>query len=98
MHNPDVSLCDQTWIGMQDLTHNRDWSWTDGSPTDFYYWAPGEPSNSSDTACEITYKGEYCVQLYSDNENVANDLYHWNDFACAVRVRAFVCKRAASFF
>ena len=74
---------------MQDLKHNRQWSWSDGSSVDYYHWAPGEPNNADGV-------GEYCVEFYSDHDldNPAVK-YHWNDKSCDIStpMRAFVCKR-----
>jgi hypothetical protein len=72
----------QTWIGMLDLKHNRQWSWSDSSSVDYYNWRSGEPNNAGN---------EYCVELYSDSLD-ANVHYRWNDMSCDSRLRAFVCK------
>ena len=77
-----------TWIGMHKV--NNEWAYTDGTPVDFYNWAPGQPDNS---------KGkENCVQIISDElKGKEHTAYHtgWNDILCSDSLRALVCKRAA---
>jgi hypothetical protein len=34
------------WIGYNDIQQEGTWGWTDGSPSTYTKWAPGEPSNS----------------------------------------------------
>jgi uncharacterized delta-60 repeat protein len=34
------------WIGFNDIAQEGSWVWTDGSPTTFTKWSPGEPNNS----------------------------------------------------
>jgi hypothetical protein len=93
-HHDDSDYCNQTWIGMQ-ANQDRQWSWTDGSAVDYFFWAPGEPNNANSTTCGIQYFGEYCVQLFTDRwENDPANHFHWNDFACNNPMRAFICKRA----
>lgn len=73
---------------MIDLKHNRKWSWTDGTPTDYFYWTPGEPDNDGDG---------YCVQIYTDyHPSDPDTTYRWNDYECDQPMRSFVCKRPAS--
>ena len=33
------------WIGLNDQFQEKRLSWTDGSPVDYTWWAPGEPNN-----------------------------------------------------
>ncbi len=85
----EASKGEQTWIGLRDLKHNGQWSWTDGSAFDYFIWEPGQPNNSGG--------GQYCVYIYSDDEPGYPPLKgDWNDWACDVPMRAFVCKRPAT--
>ncbi len=80
---------EQTWIGLHDLKHNGQWSWTDCTAVDYLNWAPGQPN--------ILNNGQYCVNLYSDNElDFPTVKYQWNDWYCDSSMRAFVCKRPAT--
>lgn len=64
------------WIGM-----NRNdaggLTWSDGSPTTYFNWAPNEPSY------EWGGEAEDCVELYETGL--------WNDQTCSEK-RPFVCK------
>ncbi len=81
---------------MQDVHHNRVWSWTDGSPVNYFHWMQGQPDNANceRDCCGVPYIGEYCVQIITDRDD-NNFHYHWNDFSCELTMRSFVCKRAA---
>lgn len=83
---------------MQDVAHNRQWSWVDGTVVDYFHWAPGEPNNRSDIAtCDNDVgKFEGCVELYSDDPADPAVRDHWNDYPCESKMRDFVCKRPAT--
>ena len=55
------------WIGLNDLSQDGTWVWTNGSPLRYRAWAPGEPN---------AYGREACVELFADRWN-------WNDLDCA---------------
>ncbi|WKY03852.1 hypothetical protein Q1695_005087 [Nippostrongylus brasiliensis] len=82
-----------TWIGLQQTNYptNKNWSWTDGTPVDFFSWAPTQPDDAGGT--------EHCVQIFSDlfgkDPSKDNDYQHWNDITCTENMRAYVCKKKA---
>ena len=47
------------WIGLNDLTLQHSFDWTDGSEVDYTFWNAGEPNNYGD-------KGEDCVEMYGN--------------------------------
>ena len=58
------------WIGLRDnIGNNIDYTWTDGTPFDYTFWAPGTPNNA----------GQQCVRStrYSAGLNAT-----WDDFYC----------------
>ncbi|VDO29384.1 unnamed protein product [Haemonchus placei] len=84
---------DLTWIGLTQANYPTDtkWTWTDGTPLDYFRWAPGEPNNL---------KGlEHCGQTHSDylgKDPAKDDAYQkWNDCQCTEEMRAYVCKKPA---
>ncbi|VDO98413.1 unnamed protein product [Heligmosomoides polygyrus] len=88
------SGADLTWVGLQQANYPQDtkWTWTDGTPLDYFRWAPGQPDN---------YKGlEHCGQTHSDyiGKDAAKDNSYqkWNDCECSTEMRAYVCKKTAS--
>ncbi|PIO69420.1 lectin C-type domain protein [Teladorsagia circumcincta] len=84
---------DLTWIGLKQANYPTDtkWTWTDGTPLDYFRWAPGEPNNL---------KGlEHCGQTHSDylgKDPAKDNAYQkWNDCQCSEEMRAYVCKKPA---
>ena len=53
--------------------------WTDGTSTDFFNWAPGEPNDQDGT--------ENCAEMFVDNW--ASGM--WNDERCEA-LKPYVCK------
>jgi len=79
----------QTWIGLYTTDKNTNWNWTDGSPVDFYNWAPSQPDHAGK---------ENCVQLYSDNSEWSSEskwYEKYNNYDCNEKVRAYTCKKPA---
>ncbi|XP_038078467.1 macrophage mannose receptor 1-like [Patiria miniata] len=68
------------WIGLHDTVGESTFTWTDGSPTDFLNWGPGEPNNVG--------SGEDCVHLESAFQKVGI----WNDINCDYQYR-YICKK-----
>ncbi|XP_072020213.1 macrophage mannose receptor 1-like [Amphiura filiformis] len=71
-----AGLSSPIWTGLNDLTLQSSFDWTDGSEVDFTWWNTGEPNNYGD-------KGEDCVEMYGNGA--------WNDQDCSDRVPS-VCK------
>ena len=71
------SVCSgNCWIGLNDIDDEGAFEWSDDSPFDFDYFAPGEPDDDTRDADE-------------DFVGMRQDLNgHWND---APSPRAFVC-------
>lgn len=65
------------WIGLNDITTEGAFTWTDKTPLDFTGWASGEPNNANG--------GENCVHLNGFN------LSSWNDNDCALSFH-YICK------
>ena len=53
--NDDVRSTSQYWIGYLRNTGTGDWSWADGSPTDFERWFPGFPDGDPDRNCAYAF-------------------------------------------
>jgi len=71
----------QLWIGLSYV--NSQYVWSDGTPSDYYHWHKGEPSNPGK---------ENCIELYSYSDAYS----YWNDENCDENMRAFICKKAAN--
>ncbi|CAB03881.1 C-type lectin domain-containing protein [Caenorhabditis elegans] len=71
------------WIGMHKV--GQDWVWTDGTPSDYFNWAPKQPDNP---------KKEFCVQTAPD---LSHDKWYenWNNLECNEVMRAYICKKAS---
>ena len=64
------------FIGLEDLAVEGTYVWSDGSPANYFAWAPGEPNNIDN---------ENCVEL------ALEDSYNWNDTNCENQ-QSFVCE------
>ena len=66
------------WLGLNDLTLEGNWSWTDGTSVTYTNWYIYEPNN---------YNNEDCVNMWASGSG------DWNDLACndSSRTFAFVC-------
>jgi len=68
-----------TYIGGSDKELEGHWVWSDGSPWDYEYWSPKNPSNGAG-------KGEHCAMMWHDG------LGRWNDAACDnIHQGGYVC-------
>ncbi|XGW31390.1 hypothetical protein V3C99_009952 [Haemonchus contortus] len=82
---------DLTWIGLKQATYptSKDWTWTDGSPVDFLFWAPTQPDDAGGS--------EHCVEVFSDHTgkdpSKDGNYQRWNDMPCATNMRSYVCKK-----
>uniref|UniRef100_A0A914YJN0 C-type lectin domain-containing protein n=1 Tax=Panagrolaimus superbus TaxID=310955 RepID=A0A914YJN0_9BILA len=88
--NLKVSTQHQSWIGLYTNDRNANWAWTDGSPVDYYNWAPKQPDNAGK---------EDCVEIFSDESEHSNEkgwYEKYNNLDCNTEVRAFVCKKPAN--
>lgn len=54
------------WIGYNDINSENNFSWIDGSPTNYSNWPGNQPDN---------YNNEDCVHIYTDTG-------YWNDMQC----------------
>ncbi len=61
----------QIWLGATDEGNEDSFSWVNGRPFGFTYWAAGEPNND--------HGGEHCVLAYRGGE--------WNDARCQLPFR-----------
>ena len=68
------------WMGLNDLTVEGDYEWTDGNSFDFTAWQTGEPNDTDGS--------ENCGVLGQDFLN-----REWNDGVCSLEtIEAFVCQ------
>ncbi|XP_066274551.1 uncharacterized protein [Branchiostoma lanceolatum] len=70
------------WIGLNDVTVENTWTWSDGTPVsdcDFTNWAPGEPNNAGSTG------DQDCGQLWKDKG------FQWDDDMCGNQ-KYFICQ------
>ncbi|RCN30261.1 lectin C-type domain protein [Ancylostoma caninum] len=78
------NINEMTWIGLR-YQQNK-WTWTDGSDTGYMNWMKGRPEKDA---------SKYpCVEILQDNYNGAKT--QWNDVSCGIKMRKYVCKKAAS--
>ena len=69
---------DKAWIGLNDIATEGLFTWVDGCPDKFRYWAQNQPNN---------FRGEDCVHTLG-----AGHGYTWNDVDCSTCHR-FTCKK-----
>ena len=69
------------WIGYNDIEKEGSFTWSDGMPSIFQNWGPGE--NLSDQK-----EGEDCV---ATNRQGPHSGYRWSDAPCSWEIN-FVCK------
>ncbi|CAJ0589141.1 unnamed protein product [Cylicocyclus nassatus] len=79
-----------TWIGLWAKgTGRKVWTWTDGTKVDHLEWLGGTWDAPED---------QRCVLLYSDyrlDSHYGVFYQKWDDWYCAEKQRAFVCKKTA---
>ncbi|XP_076829471.1 macrophage mannose receptor 1-like isoform X2 [Brachyhypopomus gauderio] len=70
----------KAWIGFSSLDANSGFVWTDGTPSDFDNWNPGEPNNYNNV--------EHCVEAFFHYVNRWNDKEcdAYNDWICQIRL------------
>ena len=69
---------DRAWIGLNDITNEGLFTWVDGSPSKFRFWAPNQPNN---------YRGEDCVYTLGVQHG-----YKWNDVNCSA-CHQYTCEK-----
>ncbi|KAL9984800.1 hypothetical protein ACROYT_G007135 [Oculina patagonica] len=69
---------DKAWIGLNDIATEGLFSWEDGCPDKFRYWAEKQPND---------FRGEDCVHTLG-----ARHGYTWNDVDCSACHR-YTCKK-----
>ncbi|XP_071103799.1 macrophage mannose receptor 1-like isoform X2 [Haliotis cracherodii] len=65
------------WLGLR-KSQDGGFRWSDGTPANFFKWAPGEPSDVNGT------NKENCVEYYRNS-------YAWNDVSC-FNDRSYICQ------
>ena len=76
------------WLGLKQTVDNGPWEWTDGTPTDYANWCPGEPNSNAEDCVHIYHRGEHT------DRHTGKD---WNDLPCDRNVSSYVCKMPAPF-
>ena len=69
---------DKAWIGLNDIATEGLFTWVDGCPDKFRYWAEKQPND---------FRGEDCVHTLG-----AGHSYKWNDVDCSV-CHQYTCKK-----
>ena len=69
---------DQAWIGLNDIATEGLFSWVDGCPEKFRYWAEKQPND---------FRGEDCVHTLGTRHG-----YTWNDVDCSA-CHQYTCKK-----
>ena len=71
---------DKAWIGLNDIATEGLFSWVDGCPDKFRYWAQNQPND---------FRGEDCVHTLG-----AGHGYMWNDVDCSA-CHQYTCKKGS---
>ena len=74
---------DIVWLGGNDIKGEGVWQWTDCTPWDFTFWAPGEPTGG----------GEDCLTQVFNFTGYGHLDRKWNDWSCGSRYRGFLCSK-----
>ena len=73
------------WIGGSDIEEEGVWKWTDCTPWEDMFWAPGEPNNYGNN--------EGClVQWQESSERNPKQWNLWNDDVCSKETK-FLCRK-----
>ena len=77
MHLEFFPEIDGAWIGLNDVTNEGEFQWTDGIHVTYTEWASNQPNN----------KNNYhnCVQMTGDGG-------HWDDVICG-KYLPFICEK-----
>ena len=67
------------WLGGNDIAQEGEWSWTDCTPWDVDFWAPGQPS--TDGHCL-----HYSKTVYPWNDRGCNDERGMDGFLCSKKI------------
>ncbi len=67
------------WVGLAEDQQEGAWRWSDGTPTDFVHWLPGEPNNDSGTAAD-------CAHVWREQA------FQLNDIPCGRTDPTFLCR------
>ncbi|NXD11888.1 MRC1 protein, partial [Nothocercus nigrocapillus] len=74
----DYKATDELWIGLNDLSTQMYFEWSDGTPVSYTKWLPGEPSHA-------THAQEDCVLMAGEDG-------YWADSTCD-RKLSYICRR-----
>ena len=74
---------DKAWIGLNDIATEGLFSWVDGCPDKFRYWAEKQPND---------FRGQDCVHTLG-----ARHGYTWNDVECST-CHQYTCKKGEQQF
>ncbi|ELT93458.1 hypothetical protein CAPTEDRAFT_220791 [Capitella teleta] len=66
------------WIGGNEIDQTAGWTWTDGSPFDFFYWLDGKPDDLTGP--------EWCIEVVKDSNT------KWDDAECSIPLQS-ICKK-----
>ena len=73
------------WVGLNDITKEGVFEWSDQTPLDYTYWQPGEPNDNN--------YAEDCTHLWTAGDGKGDD---WNDAQCSIAL-PYVCKLPAEY-
>ncbi|CAJ0592983.1 unnamed protein product [Cylicocyclus nassatus] len=60
---PATNGNDFTWIGLQDMTNSKNWTWTDGTKVDFEFWGPNSPKRGLGNCVHVWYGIFICKEV-----------------------------------
>ncbi|KAH9488667.1 C-type mannose receptor 2 [Bulinus truncatus] len=68
----------RVWIGLNDLSIEKEYIWSDGSPYKFANWSDGQPDSDDKT--------EDCVEIFSSGGWNDIDCYYLNHYICSLKI------------